>query len=234
MPLPILETTTQAKRRPRYRRVEVGERPAFRLTERDRHLLKCIYDHRFITAAMLQDLAPAPQLTPAQQEAVARLVSARRAQANRLGESERAPARTKRAIQWRLQALYHHGYVQRLKLSNNDPIVYSLGNRGADELTLHYGIDRQQVDWTSKNREVGERYLEHGLMVSRFRYALALALRERPEGTLAFWEPGGSFKAPVAYEETVRGPDKNGTKATKTTDRNQGPTVKAKSFSRRP
>lgn len=173
MPLPVLETRTQAKRRPRYCRVGERERPALKLTDRDRELIKTIYDHRFVTSRQLQELIP--------------------------GSAQ--------GVLRRLQKLYHNHFIDRLKVSNNDPIIYALGNRGADELTLHYGIDRQEIEWTSKNREVGERYIHRSLMVTRFRHALALALRQRPEATLAFWEPSGSFRVPVSYEETVRTPD---------------------------
>ncbi len=107
----------------------------------------------------------------------------------------------------RLQKLFHHHYVDRLRLSNNSPIVYATGNRGADELAQRYGINRQKIEWTSKNREVGEHYIHHSLMVTRFRHALALALRERSDATMTFWEHSGSFKVPVSYEETVRTPD---------------------------
>ena len=197
----------RAKHRPRFRRASQDERPAFRLTDRDRELLKCIYDYRFITAEMLQDLAPPVALTQRQQEAVERLIAARRARLGARGSAERPSTSAKREIQRRLQVMYHHGYVQRLKLSDRDPIVYALGNKGADELTLYFGIDRQKIDWTSKNRETGERYMQHGLMVSRFRHALTLALRDVPSATLTFWEPGGAFKATVEYQEAIAGRD---------------------------
>jgi hypothetical protein len=64
----------RARRLPRFRRASHEEQPAFRLTDRDRELLKVIYDYRFITAEMLQDLALAPELTPRQQEALERLI----------------------------------------------------------------------------------------------------------------------------------------------------------------
>jgi hypothetical protein len=202
------ETLTQApapaKQLPRFRRARPQERPAFRLTDRDRDLLKIIYDYRFITADMLQDLAPAVPLTKRQQEALEKLrqlIQERKALAPRTDTEER-PQRTKREILRRLQLLYHAGFVQRKKLSDRDPIVYSLGNMGHDELTLYHGIDRQQINWTTKNREAGENYIRHTLMVSRFRHALALALRDIPGVTVA-WEP--YFKAKVQYEDTLRG-----------------------------
>ena len=169
----------RTKHRPRFRRAAVDERPAFRLTDRDRQLLKIIYDYRFITAPMLQDLAPPVALTENQRKALSKLIATKQAHAPDPEMADR-PQRTKREILRRLQMLYHNGYVQRRKLSDRDPIVYSLGSMGAEELTLHYGIDRQEIDWTTKSRESSERYMRHGLLVSRFRHALELALRDQP------------------------------------------------------
>ena len=152
---------------------------------------------------MVQDLAPPVALTPRQQEALERLITARRALLSDTDVSERQSAPTKRKILHRLMVLYHNGYVQRSKLSDQEPIVYALGNKGADELVLYHGIDRQKIDWTSKNRETGERYIRHSLMVSRFRHTLALALRDFPETRLAFSEPNGAFKSSVEYEEAI-------------------------------
>jgi len=191
------------RRLPRYHRASHEERPGFKLTDRDRELLKLIYDYRFITAEMVQDLAQPVELSLRQQEALDRLIAARRAKLTGTEASESPAARTKRKILHRLMVLYHHGYAQRLKLSDREPIVYALGNKGADELTLYYGIDRQQIEWTTKNRETGERYMRHGLMVSRFRHALTLALREFPDASLQFWEPNGTFTASVEYEQAV-------------------------------
>ena len=103
----------------------------------------------------------------------------------------------------RLQYLYHHGYVQRHKLSDGEPIAYALGNAGAGELTLYYGIDRKEIDCTTRNRENSDRYIRHALMVTNFRHAVEVSLRDVPDVQLALWEPGGAFQANVQYEDTV-------------------------------
>ena len=127
----------RAKHRPRFRRVSAQLRPASRLTDRDRELLKLIYAFRWITADMLQDLAPPVALTPRQHEALARMLAARRSNNGDSGTPERPPTRTRREILRRLQVLYHHGYVQRKKLSDSEAIAYTLGNIEADELVLY-------------------------------------------------------------------------------------------------
>src|SRR6185503_5901692 len=61
---------TRTKHLPRFRRASHEERPAFRLTDRDREGLKIIYENRWITADMLQDLLSPVTLTQRQQEAL--------------------------------------------------------------------------------------------------------------------------------------------------------------------
>jgi protein involved in plasmid replication-relaxation len=186
------------KHLPRFRRAAADERPAFRLTDRDRESLKIIFENRWITADMLQDLLTPVQLTQRQQEALSRLRAVK--QANAVGP----PQRIKREIRRRLQLLYHHGYVQRKKLADGEPIAYTLGNKGAEDLTLYYGIDRKEIDWTTRSRESSERYIQHTLMVTRFRHALEVSLRDLPALKLALWEPGGAFLAKVTYQDTLR------------------------------
>jgi hypothetical protein len=183
---------------PRFRRASADARPAFRLTARDRESLKIIFENRWITAEMLQDLLTPVHLTEPQQEALDRLIAAKKASA------AGPPQRIKRGIRRRLQYLYHHGYVQRHKLADGEPIAYTLGNKGAEELTLYYGIDRKEIDWTTRSRESSERYIRHTLMVTSLRHAVLVALRDRPDVTLKLWEPDGAFQAKVQYEDTVR------------------------------
>ncbi len=113
-PETITTPVIRTRRLPRYRRASHEERPPFKLTERDRELLKAIYEYRFITAEMLQDLAPPVALTPRQQEAVERLITARRSRLGATDTAARPPTSTKREIQRWLQAMYHHGYVHRI------------------------------------------------------------------------------------------------------------------------
>ena len=188
--------------RPRFRRAAREDRPVFRLTDRDREMIKIIFEYRFITAGMLQDLVTPVKLTKNQQDAIEKLRAYK--QAGATGTPDGAQTKTRREILRRLQMLYHAGYVQRQKLADGEPIIYSLGNLGADELMLHHGIDRQKIDWTTKAREAGERYIHHGLIISRFRHALEMALRDVPGVSLDSWIPSGAFKAKVRYQDTVR------------------------------
>jgi hypothetical protein len=188
----------RAKHLPRFRRAPHEERPAFRLTNRDREALKIIFDNRWITAELLQDLLSPVPLTQRQQEALGKLIAVKKATASG------PPQRIKREIRRRLQYLYHHGFVQRHKLSDGEPIAYALGNLGADELMMHYGIDRKEIEWTTKNRENSERYIRHALMVTHLRHGIVVSLRERGDLQLELWEPGGASLAKVQYQDTVR------------------------------
>jgi len=196
--------SARTKHRPRFRRAARDERPAFRLTERDREMLKIIFDYRFMTAAMLQDLVSPVVLTKHQQDAIDKLRAYKQANASDRRGTEGGQTKTRREILRRLQMLYHAGYVQRQKLADGEPIIYSLGNAGADELTLYYGIDRKQIEWTTKARESTERYIYHGLVISRFRHALELAVRDEPHAAVESWIPSGGFSAPVTYQDAVR------------------------------
>lgn len=76
----------------------------------------------------------------------------------------------------RLQCLYHAGYLdrpRRQQLIGNGPLVYALGLKGA---TLPGIIcAKPGRDWAEKNRKMQIGYIEHQLMISRFRAALVLA-----------------------------------------------------------
>jgi hypothetical protein len=143
------------------------------LTERDLAILKLVYEYRFSTSDMIREaIAGSPQ-----------------------------------RITRRLTDLYHSRHLDRPRdqlpsyQEGGKPIIYALGNKGADALTIYAGIDRKRIDWTTKNREAGERHIQHALMVARFRHALTLALRDRPETAIASWEHAGVFRVPVTYED---------------------------------
>jgi DNA-binding Lrp family transcriptional regulator len=80
----------------------------------------------------------------------------------------------------RFQKLFHAGYLDRL-YAVNEPMLYALGDKGADELVLYAGIDRGKIDWGQKNREAGERYILHVRMIGNFRETLTLAVRQMPQ-----------------------------------------------------
>lgn len=85
----------------------------------------------------------------------------------------------------RLKLLYHCGYLDR-PLSQLDyyyskgshPIVYALGDRGADLLQVKFGIPRSEIDWTAKNRSLKRVFLLHTLAVSEILVQLETSCRK--------------------------------------------------------
>lgn len=122
-----------------------------RLQERDKEIIKLVYKHRFLSSVHLAALLP--------------------------GSSQ--------GLLRRLNLLFHAGYLNRPPeqirpyRQGSDPMVYGLGNKGADLLAAEYGLPRSKVDWTSKNREVKKVYLEHTLMVANFMVCLEVACRQK-------------------------------------------------------
>ena len=119
------------------------------LQERDAQIILQVYKHRFLTS-----------------EHIIALLSA-----------------SAKPVLRRLSLLYHAGYLGRPKeqtriyVKGSRPMVYSIGNKGADLLAQEFDIQRPKVDWTSKEREIKHPYLEHTLMVSHFMVCLELACR---------------------------------------------------------
>jgi hypothetical protein len=206
---------------------ERGEQlPPFDLQERDREILLRLYELRLATVDILQHLVPRPELSERHQAALARARHGYQAWLLREQAAGRRRIRgttapVKREIEARVYKLFHHGYVRRLKISNNTPIVYHLGPQAVPELVSTYGLDYDKVRRqtredklrTDAGDDTGHYFTKHSLMLGRFRVALTQALRHH-QATLAFWEPDGAFAERVsfvhetgAWEETTIIPD---------------------------
>lgn len=102
----------------------------------------------------------------------------------------------------RLQSLFHAGYLTRPLeqirpyKTGSDPMVYGIGNKGAELLEREFQIPRGKIDWTRKNREVKQIYLEHTLMVANFMVCLKVACQGRNDVKLIEYE-GENEKDPV-------------------------------------
>lgn len=162
--------------RTKYRKRYVRDRQPvpFRLQDADVEVLKLLYEYRFLNVFQIQALRPRG------------IVSLRD----------------------RLRRMFHAGLVdrpraQRSYLATPGPMVYALGNKGADVLAERGLLERGKVDWAKKNSEAGRPYLEHTLMVNAFRVVLTLAsqgsgisarlVRWTHEGTdlhYSFWSGG--------------------------------------------
>lgn len=149
-------------------------KPALVLQERDREIIRLVADHCVISSEEIQALMPGS------------------------GQS----------ILRRLQKLYHTGFLDRPKhqtLQPNRKMIYALGQRGAHLLagaTGDAGLERR--DWSERNRLLKVGFLEHALMISRFRTVLELAGRERNDIRIESWRQGDEIRDHVMVENGDR------------------------------
>lgn len=149
---------TQKTKQQRKPRYRRAQANNCRLQDRDTNIIRHVYKHRFLTSEHINAL---------------------------LRGSDQGILR-------RLHLLYHNGYLDRPPeqirpyQKGSDPMVYGLGNKGAD-LLADLDIPRGKVDWTSKNREVKKVFLEHTLMVAHFMVCLQVACDK--QGDIRLIEP---------------------------------------------
>jgi hypothetical protein len=183
---------------PRYRRLALRSLPVS-IQPRDRLLLKTIYSFPYSTAAQLSRLLPTgsinPQLRAYHEQR--RLV--------RTGEDlnfERIGG-VRREIRRRLQQLFHAAggpYVQRHKIDNNSPILYTIAMRAVDLLAAEYDIDESALARSARNRDPGEKFLRHARQRTNFRFAVTVAVDARPDIEIAYWLKDGSVRIPLTYQ----------------------------------
>lgn len=139
-------------------------KPTLVLQERDRDIIRLVADYRVISSEEIQALI--------------------------LGSDQ--------SILRRLQKLYHGGFLDRPKhqtLQPNRKMVYALGHHGAHLLagaTGDAGLERR--DWSERNRQLKVGFLEHALMISRFRTVLSLAIRNRNDVRIESWRQGDELR----------------------------------------
>ncbi len=135
----------------RKRRFVRDEPERFQLTERDIALVRHVADHRFLRSTHLSKLCQASHAKVCR----------------------------------RLTHLFHAGYLDRPRAQfdhyreggGSAPMVYALGNRGA-QLLIERGVDVADVDWARKNNLAGRQFILHALAVADVRVALHRAICE--------------------------------------------------------
>ena len=120
------------------------------LTERDIEILLAVFRHRFLRSTH-----------------IAALVGGGQGLIRRLG------------------VLYHHHFLDRpreqiefYQYAGSKPMVYAIGNRGADLLAEAFAVPRGKIDWTSKNRDIGPIFLDHTLLVADVMVAFEAACQK--------------------------------------------------------
>jgi len=135
-------------KRSRFRR---SKATTIQLTERDITILKALEQHRFLTTDHLLALTNGT---------------------------------SRQGITRRLRELYDAKYIDRpraqmmaLAYAEKRPMIYALGNEGAELLSNRFQMALPDVYWTEKNRRVKEKFVEHTLGISDFMVSLEMACR---------------------------------------------------------
>lgn len=157
----------ELRRKPRFRRVRTRR---FLVTERDLEIIQAVHRYRLLNS-----------------EHIAKLVDG-----------------SDQVIRRRLQLLYHARYLDRpaVQIANfhqnprPEPMVYAVGNKGAELLAEHLGVSRGAVDWTAKNRKLRETFYRHTLMVAGILVALDSSCRRHGNVRLIPWEEILETKCP--------------------------------------
>jgi hypothetical protein len=124
-----------------------------RLTEDDLLILRQVYRHRFLTSEHVRLLLPTRPTIP---------------------------------LTRRLRKLTDHRYLSRPPqqqllhyfVKGSLPLIYALGDEGADTLECVDGISRQKIRWQEKNRAVGREHLEHTLRTTDTMLAFELECKK--------------------------------------------------------
>lgn len=138
---------------PQFRRPRFERAPigGMILTPRDIDILRAVYRHRLLRSTHLVALS---------------------------GGSPQATLR-------RLQLLFHNGYLDRPPMQldwyarSSEPMVYALGNRGAEILETVDQVRQGGTRWDTKNRNLSRLFLHHTLAVAEVMVAFEVATRSR-------------------------------------------------------
>lgn len=166
---------TAGERLPRFRRARTRD---FLVTKRDLAIIELVYRYRLLNS-----------------EHVVALVE---------GSSQ--------VIRRGLQLLYHARYLDRPRVQvgefhrtlKPEPMVYALGNKGADLLAEYLGLPRRRIDWTAKNREIRGTFLRHTLMLAGILVAFEVSCRRHGNVRLVPWEEILDEKCPPETRKRKR------------------------------
>jgi hypothetical protein len=148
-----------------HRRRSRDDKPAFQWQERDTALLEAVWRNRFLTRELLLWLFP-----PA---------------APAIADTERHGQRRGTNLDRRLSALYHHGYLDRLRLELGAPLIYALTKRGSErlgelrpDLEPSGKVNHWVRNYDELNRVARPLNVDHAIAIARVRCALDVAARD--------------------------------------------------------
>ena len=145
----------QNRRLPTTRRVKKEMLPAFRMTERDKSIIKAVYTHRALVTPQIETLLFPPDK----------------------GQTHRT--KTSR-VRHRLKLLFQHGYLfrdeQPVKLrEGRRPLVYFIDSKAVPMLADAFGVFREDIDWHPRDNNVTWMFLDHLLTTNDVRIAIEVA-----------------------------------------------------------
>jgi hypothetical protein len=190
--------TTRRPQLPRYRRVAERAIPVA-IQPRDLVLLKLIYDFPYCTAEQLSRLLPAGSINPQ----LRAYHDGRKQALAQVSMVSGQPAKVRREVRRRLMQLFHAAggpYVQRYKLDNNSPTLYSIAMRAVDLLAAEFDLDTAALARSARNRDPGEKFLRHTLLRTGLRFAVTVAVAARQDIEIAYWMKDGSIKISITYQ----------------------------------
>jgi len=167
----LSEQLNTEKKEGRYKLYERSKNPvSFKVQEKDVELLQGLEEYRFLDLDDIQILFPRQHLPTT------------------------SAKNQKRSWQRRLGLLFDDGFVTRPPRQTNNlkprkATVYGLGNEGATLLAQRRGVDRDDINWQRRNREVKLPTIEHQLLIGRLRATLTLATNDTEKANLYRWEP---------------------------------------------
>jgi hypothetical protein len=184
---------------------EPGEKrsfPVLELRERDRRILKLVYEHRFLDTELLLRLL--------------KVESGEGVEYAAGSDGKRRPTRYgfgEKALYKRLQLLTSLEYLQRRRLTEQlagrgqgaARGVYGLGPKSIGEVSTLAGVAPEEIRRIVESNSVKGPFLQHALEVAKFRVILELACQESAGGVrLLFWEQG------QVLQDWVKGEDEDG------------------------
>ncbi len=159
-PTGTITTGAATTRLPRYRRSSTEL--SCILTPRDLEILQHVEGFRFLSSELVRLLVP--------------------------GSAQ--------GILRRLQKLFHAGLLDRIrprfvKGGDSSKMVYAITNKGMQTLQKAGVIQkRSKTDLNAQNKEVGDLYVAHSLLISRVRAVVTAACASHPELSLLAWREG--------------------------------------------
>jgi hypothetical protein len=163
---------SRLRRLPRYQQMGTGRVGSLVLTDRDRAVLDNLYHYRLLSTSQLELLRQHDPDSDCQ-------------------------FHSRRALNTRLQRLFHHRYVNRvqrpLDKGSLEPI-YLLDVNGAKAMAAVYG----EVSYKTPAQLPKGEFIEHTLAINTFRVALDVALRSQDEFVLETWQYAPKLSVPSA------------------------------------